>query len=68
MAKARKKAARKPVKRKAVPKRKAAAKSRRPAKTRARRAKAKTQESFVDAVREAAALRRRLGGANTFED
>ena len=73
MAKARKKA-RRPAKRSAK-KRKTAAKSkaRRPgkAKSRARRGKA-AKGSFVEAVAggvsEAAALRRRLAGRNTFED
>jgi hypothetical protein len=77
MAKARKKKVRKPAKRSAK-KRKAAAKS----KARRRSAKAKTKRkakraparkiSFVEAVaggiHEAAELRRRLAGHDTFED
>ena len=68
MAKARKKKAHKTAKR-ASKKRKTVVKSKRRVKAgRAKRAKRVKQGSFVDALREAAALRSRLAGHNTFED
>ena len=67
MAKARKKKARKSAKR-APKKRKTAVRSKARKAARARRARSRAQGSLADAVREAAALRRRLTGPNTFED
>jgi hypothetical protein len=66
MAKARKTTARKPAKRVAKKRKTVRLKGRKPA--RAKRAKARKPTSFVEAVKEAVALRDRLSGHNTFED
>jgi hypothetical protein len=64
MAKARKRKARKPARR-ASKKRKTTAKLKA---RKARRAKSRKPGSFAGAIHEAAELRRRLAGNNTFED
>lgn len=70
MAKARKKSRKKAAKKKT--KRRVAAKAKRPVRRKARRAKARKPagviETMVGAAQDAAALRSRLAGRETFED